>query len=145
VHLAQFPAAESLSRLVDPPLVAAWDRLIAVRDQVNRALETARQDKVIGNALGARVTIEAAGADADLLERYREDLPMLFITSQVEVKRRAEAGDLAIAVSRAEGDKCARCWRYVVGLSTQPDTEGLCARCVDALAGAFGAAGASKH
>jgi isoleucyl-tRNA synthetase len=146
VHLALFPTSDALSALLDPALVATWDRLIAVRDQVNRALEAARQEKVIGNALGARVTIEASGDEADLLERYREGLPMLFITSQVELTRRGgPAAELAIRVNKAVGEKCARCWRYVRELSDRPETEGLCARCVDALEGAFGAAGASKH
>ena len=56
-----------------------------IRDDVNRALETERQAKTIGNSLGARVRLRAGGADAALLERYRDDLPMLFIVSEVEL------------------------------------------------------------
>jgi isoleucyl-tRNA synthetase len=136
VHLAQFPARADVESLIDRDLIARWERLITVRDDVNRALESARQGKTIGNSLGARVALRASGPAAVLLERYRVDLPMLFIVSQVSLDIADRPEDLVgIDVSRAEGHKCARCWRTVEAVSSANDTAGLCDRCVSAVAG----------
>ncbi|MGH9372623.1 MAG: zinc finger domain-containing protein, partial [Vicinamibacterales bacterium] len=134
--LAEFPSRQTVEALLDRTLTARWDRLIAVRDEVNRKLEAARQGKTIGNSLGARVSVRAGGATAALLEPYRNDLPMLFIVSQVALEIAPEPEDLlAIDVARAEGHKCARCWRIVDMISSAGDTDGLCERCVAAVAG----------
>jgi isoleucyl-tRNA synthetase len=137
VHLAEFPARRSLESLVDRSLTARWERLIAIRDEVNKKLESARQGKTIGTSLGARVDLRAGGATAALLEQYRDDLPMLFIVSQVTLETTGGSEDsLSIDVARAEGRKCARCWRIVDVISSARDTEGLCERCVGAVGGA---------
>ena len=137
VHLAEFP--QGVDALQDPDLASRWDRLMQIRDDVNRALETERQAKTIGNSLVARVTLRASGEDARLLDRYRDDLAMLFIVSQASVDRRDQEGaGVEVVVQRAEGSKCPRCWRIVPTVSTAADTEGLCDRCVDALQGTSG-------
>jgi isoleucyl-tRNA synthetase len=69
----------------------------------------------------------------DLLQRHAADLPMLFIVSSVEL--RPSGSDLTeVAIERAGGVRCERCWRYVPVVSTEPEWEGLCDRCQDALA-----------
>jgi isoleucyl-tRNA synthetase len=142
VHLSQFPSRAELEPLVDAGLLAEWEWLRGVRENVNRAIEVARQQKVIGNSLGARVSLMAA--DDGLAARLRrQDLETVFIVSQVSVKApeseeeaaliTAGSGGLQIDVSRAEGSKCPRCWRYVAAVSAQPEYAGLCDRCVDAV------------
>ncbi|MEP6918768.1 MAG: isoleucine--tRNA ligase, partial [Acidobacteriota bacterium] len=132
VHLAEFP--QDVGALLDPALNARWERLMKIRDDVNRALEAERQAKTIGNSLGARVTVTSGGADAALLERYRDDLAMLFIVSRVDLETNAaEGAALEVKVARADGDKCPRCWRTVKSISSDLGREGLCDRCVDAL------------
>ena len=79
----------------DEAVEERWRRLLQIRTRVNAALETARQQKTIGNALSAHVRVAAGGADADLLARYADDLTMLFITSSVDVER--SAGDARAA------------------------------------------------
>ena len=62
---------------------------------------------------------------------------MLFIVSQLDLE--TEGGpDLEILVAKAEGEKCPRCWRIVPSVSSDPDTRGLCDRCVNAIASAGG-------
>jgi isoleucyl-tRNA synthetase len=62
---------------------------------------------------------------------------MIFIVSQVDLEAAGHDGAaLEIAVTRAGGQKCARCWRMVPSVSSDEATDGLCERCVDALAGA---------
>jgi len=142
VHLTLLPSRAELEPLVDVELVSEWEWLLGVRENVNRAIEVARQQKVIGNSLGARVLLTAA--DEGLAARLRrQDLETVFIVSQVNVAAAeteeeaalitAASGGLKIEVSKAEGSKCPRCWRYVTTVSTQPEYAGLCDRCVDAV------------
>jgi isoleucyl-tRNA synthetase len=134
VHLAEFPRVETYA---DEPLVKEWQRLLDVREVVNAALEQKRKDKVIGTALGASVQIRAGGELGALLDRHRSDLPMLFNVSDVVLSVEGAGGrdDLHVTVDRAPGIKCARCWRYVPSVRTEPEWEGICDRCVDALGG----------
>jgi isoleucyl-tRNA synthetase len=134
IHLAEFP--RDVDGLIEAGLVARWERLMRIRDEVNRALEAERQAKTIGNSLGAKVTLRARGEDGRLLEQYRDNLAMLFIVSEVDLQRADDdRPDLEITVARAEGDKCPRCWRIVPSVSSAPGTQGLCDRCVEALQG----------
>jgi isoleucyl-tRNA synthetase len=131
VHLETFT---DTTAFIDAALVATWDRLMAVRDVANVALEQKRKDKVIGNSLGAKVTITASGAIAQLLEEHRAILPTLFIVSEVVLRIDTREGELQIDVEKAAGTKCERCWRIVPAVRTEPDWAGICDRCVDALA-----------
>jgi isoleucyl-tRNA synthetase len=133
VHLETFPNTDSL---VNQELQQRWGRLLAVRDDVNAALEEQRKTKVIGNSLSAKVRITAQGAIGTLLEQYRAQLPTLFIVSDVALDvGPADAADaVRVAVERAPGVKCERCWRYVPSVTTEPDRAGICERCVEALA-----------
>ena len=132
VHLAPFV---DVSDLVDRDLLGRWERLLAVRADVNAALEEKRKAKEIGTSLGARVVLTASGPIARLLETYRAELPTLFIVSDVELHCGTVEGPdtVAATVERAGGAKCERCWRYVPAISTEPQWAGLCSRCVDAL------------
>jgi isoleucyl-tRNA synthetase len=131
VHLSTFP--DKVDSLLDDALVGRWDRLMAVRDEVNRALEVARQGKVIGTSLGALVTVSAGGETGRLLRQYEADLPMFFIVSQVAVEP-AAGEEVTVTVSRADGEKCQRCWRVVPDVSHVDGSDGLCSRCIAALA-----------
>ena len=127
VHMALFP--RDLDQWKDASLIDRWAKLAAVRDQVNLKLEEKRQDKTIAANLSARVVVGANGETGALLEQYVDFLPTLFGVSEVELSNRD-----GVTVERATGTKCERCWRYVPEVSTQANREGLCTRCVDALA-----------
>jgi isoleucyl-tRNA synthetase len=134
VHLALFPKGASLGRLSDPALIARWERLIAIREQVLARIEPLRKDKQIGSSLQAKVILSAAGADMELLKTNEAQLPMLFIVSEVEIRERATEEGLDISIDRTSGVKCERCWRYVPKVSADPVRPGICERCEDALA-----------
>ncbi len=111
--------------------MARWDTLIALRQDVNAALESARAEKLIGKSLEAAVTLTPNAEGAKALKALEGmDLAELFIVSQVDVAPAAE-GETAFAVSIAvaDGEKCPRCWR--VTKSSHPDC--LCPRCVRVL------------
>ena len=132
VHLEDFPDP---ARLVDSDLIGTWERLLAVRETVNAALEEKRKDKVIGNALSARVVITATGPVSTLLDTHRQQLPMLFNVSDVGLHLGGTEGidDVQVVVDKAPGVKCARCWRFVPSVREEPEWAGICDRCRDAL------------
>ena len=133
IHLEDFPTVD---RFIDDDLVGTWERLLAVRETVNAALEDKRKQKVIGNSLSARPIVTARGPVAALLDAHRADLPTLFNVSDVALHLGPSEGadDVQVEVEKAPGVKCARCWRFVASVRTEPDWEGICDRCHDALA-----------
>jgi isoleucyl-tRNA synthetase len=103
-----------------------------VRDGVLKSLETARNEKLIGAPLEARVRLSANGDLYPLLEKYAGELPGLFIVSQVELDR-ADRPDLGVGVERAMGTKCERCWKYTTDVGSSAKYPTICAGCVDAI------------
>jgi isoleucyl-tRNA synthetase len=134
VHLTEFPSAAELLPLADTALLTRWSRLLALRERVYGEIERLRTDKRIGKSLEAKVVLTATAADADFLRQHERSLPTLFIVSDVEIRQgEAEEGKPGIAIGRADGVKCERCWRYVKAVSRDPAWAGLCDRCQEAL------------
>ncbi len=131
VHLTEFPRGLDVWR--DTELESRWTRLRELRGAVNGQLELARVAKTIGSSLEARVTLRVAPDDplTELLAAHKNDLPMLFIVSSVDVV--PGQGALSIDVAHAPGDKCPRCWRFVTETMTSGELVGLCLRCADAV------------
>jgi isoleucyl-tRNA synthetase len=138
VHLASFPRFEA--SLVDMELEARYERLLKVRAEVSKALELARNEKRIGSSLEARVVLSVAQTDQELLSRYAEALPTLFIVSQVVLAEPFTDGiaaesinGLRIRIEPAAGDKCERCWTYATSVGQWDAHPGVCHRCREAL------------
>ncbi len=139
VHLERFP--ETPREWMDGKLEREWERLLEVRREVAKALETARQQGAIGSGLEARVLIHRAPEDlGPLLQRKEPLLRSLFIVSQMEVSgaRAArplvshegqEIPGLLIEVERARGTKCERCWVWSERVGEDADHPALCERC----------------
>ncbi len=120
----------------DPNLGQIWDQLRQVRFEVNKSLEEARVNKLIGASTEAKVILKVGDPEIlRLLEERREDLRYLFITSQVELQ--ATESGLTVLVEKAEGTKCVRCWNYSTQVGESADHPDLCERCVSALAGNY--------
>jgi isoleucyl-tRNA synthetase len=134
VHIAVFPSEAEFAALVDDDLAPRWAGLLAVRERVLAEIEPLRNRKEIGSSLQARVVLSAAAPEYALLERYAQDLPALFIVSDVDLQCASDASETRVTIERAGGTKCERCWRYVPSVSTEPAWSGLCARCQQALA-----------
>ena len=128
VHLTDFPAKNLID---DAALEAKWDKLLEVRDDVNKALEESRNEKVIGKSLEAAVEIYSNDGEVVELLNSVDNLHQLFIVSSVEVKENdGVAYDLAtVKVTKAEGHRCERCWNIV----EEVNEEGLCPRCASIL------------
>lgn len=110
-----------------------WDHLIKVRDEVLKALENARNEKIIGSSLEASVTLKASGAELDFLSENLEILPMVFIVSDVNVEADGSAKEIEIDVKKASGEKCERCWIYSKSVGKDPKHPALCSRCSNVL------------
>jgi isoleucyl-tRNA synthetase len=131
VHLALLPETSGPG---DDNLLANWERLFEIRDDVLQSLEVARVGRQIGSSLEARLEISAAGDSYDLLVRYREELRYIFIVSQVEVVRSDEGvSGVVVKVLAAEGRKCERCWNYSTLVGESARYPEVCERCVTAL------------
>lgn len=142
VQLADMPKADPA--VLDAELENKWDRFMEVREEVFKALEIARQDKVIGNSLGASVHVYPKAQETfDLLAQF-DRLDMLFIVSHVQVHEAGatapegshEDKHVAVAIQPAEGDKCERCWIVTpeVGKHEHEEHASLCPRCADIVA-----------
>jgi isoleucyl-tRNA synthetase len=135
VHLTYFPEPKELSAGITEAQRATaekWQNLLPVRDQVLKALDVAREDKVIGASLEAAVSLTASGSQYELLDEFVTELPALFIVSQVDLKRGAEE-ELQVSVERARGDKCERCWKYTEDVGSNPEFPTVCAACAKIL------------
>lgn len=134
VQLTDMPEADA--SLFDEAFEAKWMKLIDVRDEVNKALEDARNRKVIGNSLSAQVHLYPDEETARLLAGF-DRLELLFIVSQVIVHPAGEAAPqealalkgASILVLPAEGEKCERCWNVTRDVGTVAEHPTLCARC----------------
>jgi len=133
VHIAEFPS----SAIGDTSqLVADWKELLAVRDEVLISLEAARQDKLVGKGLDAKVYIECDVKELyNLLLRYQPALKELLNVSQVEVLRGSNFEGKAIRVRTvaADGAKCERCWNFTEDVGHNANYPTVCLRCAEAL------------
>jgi isoleucyl-tRNA synthetase len=132
VHLASFPKTDE--EVLDEALEERWTRLWAVREEVTKALERARQDKVIGHPLDAAVTVKAPPKLYDFLHGFGSELREIFIVSQVSLGNSGDSSELTIEVGRAEGEKCQRCWVYDPSVGTNKEHPEICQRCLQNIA-----------
>ncbi|MEW6676068.1 MAG: isoleucine--tRNA ligase [Nitrospirota bacterium] len=138
VFLSSFP--EFNERYFDRELEDRWDELFTLRDEVNKALEIKRAERFIGNSLEAKVILyskEQSAKSKELITRYRDFLPMLFIVSSVEIidtkpddsYSSTEIEGLEIKVEKAPGAKCQRCWNWSESVGRFADAPEICERC----------------
>jgi len=111
-----------------------------VRSEVTRALERAREKRLIGNSLEAVVRLYTGKDDElyEFLSGYIGDLPAIFIVSEVEVNKGEKEGalpgealeELKVEVVHSPHKKCARCWNYAQSVGQSDAHPGLCHRCL---------------
>jgi isoleucyl-tRNA synthetase len=131
----------------DPKQNADWTTLRSVRDDVLKALEQARNSKLIGGGLEAQVALAAAEPVYSILAEYRDQLRYLFIVSAVTLEK-VESGNGAsgvkVQVRKADGQKCDRCWNYSTHVGEDPVYPTVCERCSAVLKEIEAAAAATE-
>jgi isoleucyl-tRNA synthetase len=128
VHLAEFPKAVEADH---SEFLTRWERIFAIRDDVLKALEEARNGKQIGSSLDAKVILTADKDTTRFLLDYFEQLRYIFIVSQVEVHE--GNADIHVRIEKADGTKCERCWNYSARVGEFEKYPTVCERCVVAL------------
>ncbi|MFZ5897775.1 MAG: isoleucine--tRNA ligase [Bacillota bacterium] len=141
VQLLSFPEADP--NYIDGDLAARWDKLMRVRDEALRVLETARKEKVIGDSLEASVTLYADEELQELLASAADDLAVIMVVSRVLVEplesapgnaeKALDVEGLRILAQRAEGAKCPRCWKYATETGMGGESAEVCPRCAAVL------------
>lgn len=133
----EIPQADFIE--TDEAFMDKWDKIHAVRVDVQKALELARNEKKIGKSLEAKVILGAQGELYGFLKSVEAELPEIFITSAVEVveEKQSHIGEvegLTVSVSKADGEKCERCWKFSTTVGENSDHPHLCSHCAAVMA-----------
>lgn len=141
VFLAEFPDVRE--DLINEALEDRWSKLIAVRDEANKAMEIKRKEKLIGNSLEAKLIFYTNDDLYELLTAYKDFLPSLFIVSSVSAAKFQDNlsdvyispnnENLSIKVEKAEGAKCERCWNWSLKVGSFEEHPDICERCYHAI------------
>ena len=146
VQLAEFPEVESFANQEE--LLDMWKAFMDFRDDVLKALEVARNEKLIGKSMEAKVTVYPNEQVRALLTALNANLPQLLIISPdfftVSIEGPASAPeaaqkfeDVAILVERAEGHVCDRCRQVKAKLSDHEHLEHVCEHCAEVIESEF--------
>jgi isoleucyl-tRNA synthetase len=140
IHLLSFP--EVNRDYTNDALAERWAKVLAVRGEVTKGLEEARNQKIIGHSLDASVVLSLPSNLFEALSPYKEEVQTIFIVSDVtllcnESLEGAYESDqipnLRVKVTPASGKKCERCWVYDSTVGDDEVHKNICARCVQAL------------
>ncbi|TZE82021.1 isoleucine--tRNA ligase [Calorimonas adulescens] len=139
VQLTDWP--EKNEDYIDIELEDRWNKIMDIRGEVTRALEIARNSKIIGHSLNAEVTLYPSDDIKDTVNYFYNKLDTIFIVSKVNVCNYEDAGDdityetesLKIKVQQAPGQKCSRCWVYSETVGQDPEHPDLCHKCITNL------------
>ena len=146
VQLAEFPEVETFANQEE--LLDMWKAFMDFRDDVLKALEVARNEKLIGKSMEAKVTVYPNEQVRALLTALNTNLPQLLIispdfftvseegpASAPEAAQKFE--DVAILVERAEGHVCDRCRQVKAKLSDHEHLEHVCEHCAEVIESEF--------
>ena len=135
VQLAEMPEVQELSGAAD--LLAKWQTVKKLRTHVLKALEEARDQKMIGKSMEAKATLYLDEATKQVVDELNVDLRLILIVSQLEVRDLAEApedaasfdGQVAVQITPAEGEVCERCRMTKTDVGSDEHFPTLCASC----------------
>jgi isoleucyl-tRNA synthetase len=113
---------------------AVWTELFRLRELALPELEKARQGKLIGKALEARISLRGPSAKLQVAAAHQDDLRELLNVSQLELVEDGSAGEIQFSVVRADGQKCERCWHWEMDVGSHREHPKICARCIQAIA-----------
>ena len=129
VQLLEMPKLNE--KYLDKELEEKWEKLLSIREVVYKALEEARNNKVIGASLEAEVQISPSKEIKKLLEKELAKLPAFLIVSQVKLM--PEEKELKVVIKHASGKKCERCWQWSEAVGKDKKHPTLCERCVEVV------------
>ncbi len=110
-----------------------WETLITLRDHVNKALESARNEKRIGKSLEAKVVLHLPVGYQAVKKEDLSFLADLFIVSEAEIGNDTQSGEPVVDVAALDAPKCVRCWKFDPHVGEDHDHAGLCPRCASVI------------
>ena len=134
-YLTDMPTVKEYANAAE--VTVKWNQLLSLRHDVLKALEEARNEKVIGKSLTASLHLYPDAQTKELLESLQADLKQIFIVSELVIEEGAAPENalkfdgLAVVVKAAEGHTCDRCWLVVTDVNEQ----GICPRCSEVVNG----------
>ena len=128
VLLTDMPSENSM--YVDDALVEKWDKIYDLRENILGEIEKARSEKIVGHPLDAKVTITATEKEISFMKEIESILEMILIVSKVEV---VKGENYKVDVTKADGYKCARCWKYDEDIGRDKHNPDICPKCIRTL------------
>jgi isoleucyl-tRNA synthetase len=124
-----------------------WRRVIKVRDEVSKSIESVRRDGKAGSSLAVEVDLWLDGELREAVDSLGDELRFVLITSEARVagldaapadaeRIKLEEGEIALQVTPSEHEKCVRCWHYRADVGSDPEHPEICGRCVENVCGA---------
>jgi isoleucyl-tRNA synthetase len=110
-----------------------WTELFGLRERVLAELEKARQSKLIGKSLEAKVTLSGLEQTVGAAQRHAETFRELLNVSQLQLRTNVGDAEFRIEVAKADGAKCERCWHWEIDVGQHSEHPTICGRCVDAV------------
>lgn len=129
VFLNQMPEKSGIE--FSDEFIDKWNFIYAARESANKALEDARNEKIIGKSLEAKIIIKSSEADFGRYSDLAKQLTEILIVSDVEIEK--NDGETVFEVAKAEGGKCERCWCYSKYVGENHEHPTLCQRCAIAI------------
>jgi len=132
-------------KYINKDLEQKWDKILKIRKDVLKALEIKRGEGFIGNSLEAQVNIYTDYKEIyNYLLSFKTRLNILFIVSKVEIFYKEkelpsnmfsgnEVPGIKIAVEKAPGEKCERCWCYSEYVGKDKDYPTICEKCAEVI------------
>lgn len=129
VFLNQMPEKSGIE--FSDEFIDKWNFIYAARESANKALEDARNEKIIGKSLEAKIIIKSNEADFERYSDLAKQLTEILIVSDIEIEK--NDGETVFEVAKAEGGKCERCWCYSKYVGENHEHPTLCQRCAIAI------------
>lgn len=135
IMLEDYPKYDE--KLYNKELDDKFKKIIEIKELASKKLEEAREEKLIGQTLEAKVTVSANKENElyEIIKNNKNLIEDVLIVSELELKEDSsiKKEELSINISRAEGEKCERCWKYTKDVGIDKENPTICKRCSEVL------------
>ena len=130
IHLELFPKVKEYKNKDE--LNEIWNLFFNIKNDVYKALEEARNNKIIGKSLEAKVYLKLLDEDKEVLKEILPSLKQLLIVSDVVLSPNDmhQYDYCGVEIKKFDGIRCERCWNY---FEKSDIIEDICPRCHDVI------------